>query len=66
MLVILVQREMGAQITQIPRMEEFMKVNLCFFLHPQGEGVIFPKQLKIRVIRVIRGYPAVKIVFSLF
>ena len=30
-------------------------MNLCFFLHPEGEGVIFPKPLKIRVIRDIRG-----------
>jgi len=36
-------------------MEEFMKMKLCFFLHPQGELAIFPKPLEIRVIRDIRG-----------
>ena len=36
-------------------MEEFMKINLCFFLHPQGERATFPKLLEIGVIRDIRG-----------
>ena len=53
--IVLARREAGERITPITRMEEFIKMNLCFFLHPQGEMAIFPKPLKICVIRSKNG-----------